>query len=217
MSSFPGLTRKLIRQWDRHAARYDRMSQPMEHMLGFEENRARLFEGLGGEVLELGAGTGRNPLHYPQNAWVLASDLSRNMLAQMRRKARALARTVPCVLADAEDLPFRDGSFDAIVATGVFCCVPDPVRGFREARRVLKPGGRLLLIEHVQPGGLMGWVFDLMDPLVSRLMGPHINRATVESLRAAGLAVIREENLHSDWVKLIVAQSIEGERQWQPR
>ena len=206
MPSFPKLTRKLARQWDRHAAGYDRMSQPMEHMSGFGENRARLFEGLGGDVLELGAGTGRNLAHYPQNAWVLASDLSWNMLAEARRKAQALARPVPFALADAEDLPFRDGSFDAVVATGVFCCVPDPVRGFREARRVLKPGGRLLLIEHVRPQGLLGWLFDLLDPLVSRFMGPHINRATVESLKAAGLTVVREENLHADWVKLIVAQ-----------
>lgn len=206
MPSFPRLTRKLIQQWNHHATRYDRMSQPMEHMLGFKENRSRLFDGIRGDVLELGAGTGHSLPHYPRDAWVLASDISWNMLAQARRKAQALAQPVPFVLADAEDLPFRDGSFDAVVATGVFCCVPDPVRGLREARRVLKPGGRLLLIEHVRPQGLLGWLFDFLDPLVSRLMGPHINRATVENLKAAGLAVMREENLHSDWVKLIVAQ-----------
>lgn len=207
MPSFPALTRKLIRQWNRHAARYDRMSQPMEHMLGFAQNRARLFDGARGDILELGAGTGRNLPHYPQDAWVLASDISWNMLSQARSTAQSLGQQTPFALADAEDLPFRDGSFDAVVATGVFCCVPDPARGFREARRVLKPGGRLLLIEHVRPSGMLGWLFDLLDPLVSRLMGPHINRATVESLKAAGLTVMREENLYSGWVKFIVAQS----------
>ncbi len=206
MPSFPGLTRKLIRQWNRYAPGYDRMSRPMEHMLGFEKNRARLFERLSGDVLELGAGTGRNLPYYPKGSWMLASDISWNMLAQARRKAEAIPRAVPWVIADAEDLPFRDGAFDAVIATGVFCCVPDPARGFREARRVLKPGGSLLLIEHVRPQGLRGRLFDLMDPLVSRLMGPHINRATSENLKAAGLAIKQEENLHSDWVKLIVAQ-----------
>lgn len=206
MPSFPALTRKLIGQWNRHAAGYDRMSRPMEHMLGFAQNRARLFDGVRGDILELGTGTGRNLPHYPRDAWVLASDISWNMLSQARRTAQALARQMPFALADAEDLPFRDGSFDAVVATGVFCCVPDPVRGFREARRVLKPGGRLLLIEHIRPQGMLGGLFDLLDPVVSRLMGPHINRNTVESLRAAGLAVVREENLHSGWVKFIVAQ-----------
>ncbi len=206
MPSFPRLTQKLVRQWDRHAVRYDRMSRPMERMLGFGNNRARLFQGVTGAILELGAGTGRNLAHYPQGAWTVASDISQGMLAQARRVAQALGLSLPLVIADAEDLPFRDASFDAVVATGVFCCVPDAVRGFREARRVLRSGGRILLIEHVRPRGVVGWLFDALDPLVSRLMGPHINRATLESLKAVGFVIIREENLHSDWVKLIVAQ-----------
>lgn len=198
-------THRLIRQWNRHAGNYDRMSEPMEHMLGFGAARARLFASLGGAILELGVGTGRNIAHYPKLTTVIAMDISRNMLTEAVRKARAREARVSFVVADVEDLCFRDGAFDAVVASGVFCCVPDAVRGFREAKRVLKPDGRIVLLEHVRPGGWLGWLFDLLDPLVSRLMGPHINRRTVESLKAAGLTVIQEDNIHSDWVKLIVA------------
>ncbi len=135
MPSYREQTLRLIRQWNRHARRYDRMSEPMEHMLGFGAARADLFAGLHGEVLELGVGTGRNITHYPQDAQVIAIDISREMLAAAVRKAKASPARVAFAVADAEDLCFRDGIFDAVVASGVFCCVPDAVRGFREARR----------------------------------------------------------------------------------
>ena len=206
MTPHPTLTRKLIRQWDRHAAGYDRMSQPMERMLGFAPARARLFAGLGGTILELGVGTGRNLPHYPQDARMIALDLSRSMLDQAADKARAVSRRVTFLVGDVEELPFADASLDAVVGSGVFCCVLDPVRGLREIKRVLKPGGKLVLLEHVRPCGVLGALFDLLDPLVSRHMGPHINRRTLDSMRAAGLVIEREENLHSNWVKLLVAR-----------
>lgn len=206
MATYTALARKLRRKWDRHAPGYDRMSEPMEHMLGFAQARARLFEGLGGTILELGIGTGRNLPYYPQDARMIALDLSRGMLEHAVHKARALSRHVAFLVGDAEELPFADASLDAVVGSGVFCCVPDAVRGFREIKRVLKPGGKIVLLEHVRPHGMLGLLFDLLDPLVSRFMGPHINRSTLESMRAAGLAIEHEENMHSDWVKLVVAR-----------
>lgn len=206
MATYPALTRKLSRKWDRHAPGYDRMSEPMEHMLGFAQARARLFAGLSGTILELGVGTGRNLPYYPQDARMIALDLSRGMLDRAAYKARALSRHVAFLVGDAEDLPFADASLDAVVGSGVFCCVPDAARGFREIRRVLKPGGKIVLLEHMRPQGVLGLLFDLLDPLVSRFMGPHINRRTLESMRAAGLVIESEENMHSDWVKLVVAR-----------
>ncbi len=200
------LTRKLIRKWDRHAPGYDRMSEPMEHMLGFAQARARLFAGLSGTILELGVGTGRNLPYYPQDARMIALDLSRGMIGHAVHKAHALSSSVVFLVGDAEELPFADASLDAVVGSGVFCCVPDAVRGFREVKRILKPGGKVVLLEHMRPTGVLGLFFDLLDPIVSRFMGPHINRRTLDSMRAAGLVIEHEENVHSDWVKLVVAR-----------
>lgn len=206
MPTFPRLTRKLRRLWDRNAKMYDLMSLPMEHMMGFAKMRAKVFEGLSGRILEVGVGTGRNIPYYPQEANVVAIDISVKMLLRAAEKAGDLSKAISFVVADVEDLPFKNDSFDAVVATGVFCCVPDMVKGFKEVKRVLKKEGKIILLEHVRPRGLLGKIFDILDPIVSNLMGPHINRRTLDSIREAGLNIIREENIFSDWVKLIVAK-----------
>jgi ubiquinone/menaquinone biosynthesis C-methylase UbiE len=128
------------------------------------------------------------------------------MLARAREKAANASGPVRFVVTDAEDLAFKDGSFDRVVATCVFCSVPDPIRGLREARRVLRPGGQIILLEHMRPGGLLGRLFDLLDPMMSRLMGPHINRRTLENVRKAGLQLVEDRRVFSDWVKVIVAR-----------
>lgn len=211
MPRSPLETRKLIRRWDHSARRYDRLSLPMEHMLGFSSARAKLFEGLSGSVLELGVGTGRNIPYYPNEVDVTALDISGQMLAQAVAKAHALAKTPSFVIADVEALCFQGQAFDAVVASGVFCSVLDPLRGFREVKRVLKDGGTLILLEHIRPRAFLGWLFDLLDPLVSRLIGPHINRRTLDTLKQAGFSVVKEENVFSDWVKWIEAVPDGGE------
>lgn len=196
-------TRAVMRRWNRQAGRYDRMTAPMEWMLRLGTNRGRLFTGLKGRVLEVGAGTGRSLPHYGAGAAIVASDLSPAMLRRLRARAGGTA-TACLVAADVEDLPFRDGTFDAVVASCVFCSVPDPVRGLREVHRVLGDGGQLRLLEHVRPSGLLGRVFDFIDPLVARV-GPHMNRRTVDTVRRAGF-VVEEANVFSDWVKVIVGR-----------
>lgn len=205
MPTYPEVSKKLKRSWNHNARMYDLMSLPMEHHMGFAKARAGLFEGVDGRVLELGVGTGRNIPHYPKGIKVIAIDISKNMLARAADKAQGLSLNIPFAVADAEDLPFKSGSFDAVVGTGVFCCVPDQVRGFSEVRRVLKKGGKVILMEHIRPKGLLGRIFDLIDPIVSRLMGPHINRQTLGSVKGAGFTIVKEEDLFSDWVKFIVA------------
>ena len=207
MPTFPEVTRRLVRRWNRQARLYDRLTAPMERMLGLVRGRAWVFERIAkGRVLEVGAGTGKNLPYYPERALVVASDLSPGMLARAVQKAGDRSRAVRFVVTDAEDLAFRDGSFDTVLATCVFCTVPDPVRGLREARRVLKDGGEVVLLEHMRPEGFLGKLFDLLDPIASRLMGPHINRRTLDNIRRAELVVVEERHVFSDWIKVIVAR-----------
>src|SRR3972149_5650392 len=207
MPTFPEVTRRLVRRWNRRAGLCDRLTAPMERMLGLVRGRAWVFERVAkGRVLEVGAGTGKNLPYYPERAFVVASDLSPGMLARAVEKARERSRAVRFVVTDAEDLAFRDGAFDTVLATCVFCTVPDPVRGLREARRGLKDGGEGVLLEHMRPDGVLGKVFDPLDPIASRLMGPHINRRTLDNIRRAGLVVVEERNVFSDWIKVIVAR-----------
>lgn len=201
------ITRRLVRRWDRRARFYDRLVAPIERMMGFARGRARLFERAAkGRLIEVGAGTGKNLPYYPEGALVVATDLSPGMLARAVEKAGDGPRAVRFVVTDAEDLAFKGGVFDAVVTSFVFCTVPDPVRGLREARRVLRDGGEVVLLEHIRPAGHLGRLFDLLDPIASRLMGPHINRRTLDHIDQAGLVVVEERNVFSDWVKVIVAR-----------
>ncbi|MBI3399797.1 MAG: class I SAM-dependent methyltransferase [Acidobacteria bacterium] len=193
------------RRYDRASTYYDWQVWPME-LLGMKRfRRVVLARVTGPRVLEVGVGTGINLPDYPAGLDVDAIDLSPGMLARARRRGGIQAR-VHLHEMDVQTLAFSDGSFNTVVATCVFCSVPDPVIGLREIRRVLAPGGRAVLLEHVRPGGRrLGAMFDRLDPLVSRA-GPHINRRTVENVRAAGFTIEVEQNLWSDILKLIVAR-----------
>jgi len=207
MPTSPEATTRARHRWDRKARFYDRLTAPAEHMMGLSEGRAQVFaRALDGRVLEVGAGTGKNLRYYPEGACLVATDLSAGMLARAKEKSGGRAAPVRFVVTDAEDLAFKDGVFDRVVVTCVFCSVPDPVRGLHEVRRVLRTGGEIILLEHMRPGGFLGKVFDCLDPIMSRLMGPHINRRTLENIRTAGLQPVEERNVFSNWIKVIVAR-----------
>jgi ubiquinone/menaquinone biosynthesis C-methylase UbiE len=199
----PNETDIVRRRYDRGAVRYDLMTWPMERM-AMDRFRGRLIAQVAGpRVLEVGVGTGRNLPLYRPGLHVDAIDFSPRMLERARRKP--LPADVTLHLMDVQDLQFAPGSFDSVVATCVFCSVPDPVRGLSEIRRVLRPGGRALFLEHVRPGTpWLAKVFDWLDPLVARA-GPHINRRTMANIAAAGFTVDREENVMSDILKLVAA------------
>ena len=207
MPTSPESTKECRRRWDRKARFYDLLTAPMERMIGLSRGRGWVFERPPSRrVLEVGTGTGKNIPRYPEGTFVVATDLSPGMLARAREKAVGLPARVHFVVMDAEDLAFKDGAFDRAVSTCVFCSVPEPVRGLKEVRRVLKSGGEVVLLEHMRPGGFLGRLFDLLDPVVSRFMGPHINRRTLENIRNAGLVPVEERNVFSDWIKLVVAR-----------
>jgi ubiquinone/menaquinone biosynthesis C-methylase UbiE len=110
------------------------------------------------------------------------------MLARARRVAAAVDATLE--LGDVQHLAYPDSSFDTVTATCVFCSVADPVAGLREVARVVRPGGQILMLEHVRPRNpVLGWLADRLAPVVSKVMGPHINRRTEDNVTAAGLEI----------------------------
>jgi len=194
------------RRYDRLASFYDLLEAPVERFR-FASWRARLRDRIvGDQALEVGVGTGKNLPYYPRDVKVTAVDLSPRMLERARMRASVLGLEVELREMDVQDLAFPDHVFDTVFATFVFCSVPDPVLGLRELRRVCKPGGRLLLLEHMRPGNaVLGLLFDLLNPMVVRMMGANINRRTMENIRRAGWRIRAEERLSSDIVWWIEA------------
>ena len=183
---------------------YDRLTAPLEHR-SFARWRKSAWARVpaGGLGLEIGAGTGANFPYYPAGAQVVATDVSDRMLAQARAKPDR--NGAPLVTCDVQALPFRDGTFDWAAETLVFCEVPDPVAGLRELRRVLKPSGHLVMLEHVRPSGWLGRAADALTAVTAPLWGEHFNREAEAYVRAAAFKIHRSERLWRDGVVLLVA------------
>lgn len=191
----PEATIHTRQRYERIAPFYDLMEIVPERL--YASWRARLWSQVQGpQVLEIGVGTGKNMPYYPSSMQITALDLTPGMLSRARKRAKYLELEPDLRLGDAQVLEFEDESFDTVVATFVFCSVPDPVLGLQEASRVLKPAGKLLLLEHIRSDlFLLGPLMDLINPLVVNTMGPNINRRTVENVRTAGLSIEKVENL----------------------
>ena len=160
-----------------------------------------------GRVLEVGVGTGLNLPYYLKHCQeILGIDVSPRMLDRAREKAAQWKTPVKLEMMDIQDLPLSSGSFDCLIATFVFCTVPDPVKGLKECYRVLKAGGRLILLEHMGSDKkvlrrLMNW----LNPIAVMLLGDHINRNTADLVTGAGFRTQIEEHLLWDIVRVIVA------------
>ena len=194
-------------RYDRNAPLYDLMQRGAERRLG--RYRPGLWRRVQGpRVLEVGVGTGRNMPFYPDQMAVTAVDLSPRMLERARVRAERLGLAVDLREADAQALPFPAASFDTVIATCVFCSVPDPVLGLCEIRRVLVPGGQLLLLEHVLSKRLrLRRFMQLANPLVVRMCGANIDRETVENVGRAGFTDMRIDALWLDILKQIEARA----------
>jgi len=178
-----------VAQWDEHASGYDRMTALLERRV-MVHSRAWVARRATGRVLEVAVGTGANLAHYPADLELTAVDWSAAMLDQARAKAAAQGREVTLLRADATDLPFAAGEFDTVVCTFGLCCIPDEPGALVEMARVLAPGGRLLLADHVAAHWPLRALQHAADLVTVRTHGEHWTRRPRHTLERLAVPVI---------------------------
>lgn len=189
--------------YDHFARFYDLAFAPFERrFLGRWRRETLSFLPADAVILELGAGTGANFEFYPANKQAVSSELSIEMLTAASKKADSNV----LIQADAQQLPFPDNTFDAAFATLVFCSIPEPPLAFAELLRSVKPGGTVVLLEHVRPPGILGYLFDALSVLTVALIDDHFNRRTADIAAGSGLHVLEVRSKAAGAVNLIVCR-----------
>jgi ubiquinone/menaquinone biosynthesis C-methylase UbiE len=193
------------------AMTYDRQMARVEKATLYALRRD-LLAAAGGRVLEIGGGTGANLAHYgPGVESLTITEPEQPMARRLERRARDQAPLATVLRAPAEDLPFEDGAFDVAVSTLVLCGVSDQPRALRQLRRVLRPGGQLLFIEHVRSGDArLARRQDRLNWLNRLVVCCDCNRPTLTSIQEAGFSLARVEHLSMEKVPSFVSPLIAG-------
>ena len=198
-------TAKVLAAWEKSAPSYDRQIVFFEKVW-FGGGREWLGARARGRVLEVAIGTGLNLRHYSAGTMITGIELSPAMLAIARQRAADLRLDADLREGDAQALPFDDASFDTVVCALGLCTIPDPAAAIGEVKRVLVPGGRLLLLDHVSstwpPIYAAQWLF---ERLTIRGAGEHFTRRQLPLVQAAGFEIVEVERLKAGTVERIHA------------
>ena len=182
-------TDQVRRHYDDSASKYNRQIKFFERIL-FGDGRSWVCSQAVGDVLEIAVGTGRNLRYYPDGVRLTGIELSPAMLDLARQEAAAIGRDADLRQGDAQALDFRDESFDTVTCTLSLCTIPDHDRAVREVMRVLRPGGRFVLMEHVRsPVRVVRGGQRVLEPLFLRLEHDHLTREPLEKLTAVGFEI----------------------------
>ena len=199
-------TERVLHFYEKDAHTYDREMNFFDRLL-FAGGREWVCSRAEGEVLEIAIGTGRNLPHYPDHVRLTGIELSPAMLELARARAGELGREVDLRVGDAQALDFPDESFDTVVSTLSLCTIPDDRAAVVEGRRVLRPGGRFLLLEHVRSPLLpVRFGERLLDPLSVRFQADHLLREPLEHLHAEGFTVEQVERSKLGIVERVAAR-----------
>ncbi|MFL6033319.1 MAG: class I SAM-dependent methyltransferase [Rubrobacteraceae bacterium] len=194
------------RVWEKEAPTYDRRIRLFERVL-FGDGREWVCSRASGKVLEVAVGTGRNFPFYPEGVRLTGIDLSPAMLEIARKRADELGVDADLREGDAQELPFPEASFAMVVCTLSLCNIPDDRRAIAEMKRVLRPGGRLLLLDHVRASS-KAWLAAqrVLEPLSWRFSGDHLLRRPLDYVLAEGFAVEQRERYKAGIVERLSAR-----------
>ncbi|WP_461143897.1 class I SAM-dependent methyltransferase [Salinifilum aidingensis] len=203
---------RLRRHWDKHARTYDRQMGFAERRF-FGDTREWLCRQAEGAVLEVAVGTGLNLDFYPSDVQLTGIDFSPGMLEHARNRADAAGHRVELALGDAQRLDFPDASFDTAVCTFSLCAIPDDRAAVAEMHRVLKPGGRLLLADHVvSTSRAVRALQRLLELVTVPVGGEHFRRRPIRHVRTAGFDVEQHNRFKAGIVERLTARKEDGSR-----
>ncbi|GGK05016.1 SAM-dependent methyltransferase [Lentibacillus kapialis] len=193
-------TETIKRRYNRISGIFDLMDRMMR-----EKWRKELLQHAKGKVLEVGIGTGLNLKYYPAHVEVTGIDFSPAMLQKAKEKADRMPQHFELLEMDAQQMEFSDNTFDTVVTTCVFCSVPDPVEGLKEIRRVTKPQGKVIMLEHMRSDNeFFGKVMDVLNPFGLHIIGANINRKTMDNIHQAGMKVESDTFLMTSIVRRLL-------------